>query len=284
MKYKVGDKVRVRTLDDLRDSYSYNFDEEALDVNGVYFTEKMQDYCGRIVTISETFKFGGRSRYSIEGCRLIWTDDMFEEFKVQKTIDNMIKRMESMVDELNEEVEGKMGKDKEYYNKIVKIEERINIYKEKSGFNKIEEVVPKKVVNVEFVSGYKCKMVCDKEDEFSMGKALYIAYAKLLYSDIYTSEGIEKRAEDMMYEKRSVYKISNAMKLIKAQKELEEEIKKHEELLEHRRQKRWDKKQKQIERRAKKQKELEDAEKERQIEIQKEAILRANREMKANEQ
>lgn len=280
MKYKVGDKVRVRSYDDLLKNFTYDKSEEAINVNGTYFIDEMKIFCGKIVTISDVSEYG----YWIKGDAwgFTWTDEMFKEPDFVK---NVLDKVQSSVDNLEKEVESEMKKtkDKDYCERIAKIEKRILDYQTKSKIAKIEEIVPQKVVIVETLSGQKIKMVCDPQDKFSIEDALYLALSKFYYSDEYTSEGIEVKAKELKLKKYEKYKIDNALKLFAAQKELEEEKKKHEELLEHRRQKRWDKKQKQMERRAQKQKELEETEKERQIEIQKEAILRANREMNKND-
>ena len=65
MKYKIGDKVKVRT---------------DLIVNGVYgsqsFMPEMKPYAGKIYTISETY-FGNNS-YEFEEIDWYWTDEMIE--------------------------------------------------------------------------------------------------------------------------------------------------------------------------------------------------------------
>lgn len=66
MKYKVGDKVRVRN--DLIEGKSYG---------GYLFTEAMTELKGQLVTIEELFKCDGG--YFIEETNYIWTDEMFED-------------------------------------------------------------------------------------------------------------------------------------------------------------------------------------------------------------
>lgn len=65
MKYKVGDKVRVRS--DLKNDVSYG---------SQCTVEEMMDYKGNVVTISEV----GQTCYQIEGDEegWSWTDEMFE--------------------------------------------------------------------------------------------------------------------------------------------------------------------------------------------------------------
>lgn len=70
MKYKVGDKVKVR---------------KDLKVGNVYglclFTEEMKDFCGKVVRIADV----NRMDYCIDSSDCYWTDDMFEE--VDKHVD-----------------------------------------------------------------------------------------------------------------------------------------------------------------------------------------------------
>lgn len=64
MKYKVGDKVRVRK--DLVANYKYGYD---------YFDEKMAPFVGKVVTISEVVD----GEYEIlEDGICLWTEEMFE--------------------------------------------------------------------------------------------------------------------------------------------------------------------------------------------------------------
>jgi hypothetical protein len=65
MKYKVGDKVRVRK--DLKVGERY----------GVYFNEDMAKFIGEEVTIDHAGPIG----YRIKEERWNWTDEMFEEYK-----------------------------------------------------------------------------------------------------------------------------------------------------------------------------------------------------------
>lgn len=63
MKYKVGDKVRVRN--DLKFGYEYGMHS---------FTSDMSRFCGKIVTIKSVHK----GDYRIVECEYWWTDEMFE--------------------------------------------------------------------------------------------------------------------------------------------------------------------------------------------------------------
>ena len=75
MKYKVGDKVKVRQWDDMVDEFG--LDDEDIDMK-YYFLQEMKDFCGRIVTIKNVV---GDIYEIIEDVNnnYCWTDDMFED-------------------------------------------------------------------------------------------------------------------------------------------------------------------------------------------------------------
>lgn len=67
MKYKVGDRVRVRS--DLKETDDYR-------VYGIGTNSEMVRMAGKVVTISHV----GSSSYKIEGYGYFWTDKMFEGY------------------------------------------------------------------------------------------------------------------------------------------------------------------------------------------------------------
>lgn len=72
MKYKIGDKVKIKSLDWYNDNRDYYGNVEC---GFYYFTEEMTKYCGKILTIGEIY----RNDYELqEGENFIWTDDMFD--------------------------------------------------------------------------------------------------------------------------------------------------------------------------------------------------------------
>ena len=90
---------------------------------------------------------------------------------------------------------------------------------------------PGKVVRVDFADNTSEKMVLKDPDVFDIHRCLFIAIAKHLYKDTYTSEGIEYIATLLSYEKKYVKMVNNAIKdhekkekekLLKLQKEKEE--------------------------------------------------------------
>ena len=79
MKYKVGDCVRIKSLD----WYNENKDEDG-DIDcgdGMLFCDKMQEYCGKIMTISRIKPDPcdpDRGHYLVKENPAFWTDKMFE--------------------------------------------------------------------------------------------------------------------------------------------------------------------------------------------------------------
>lgn len=72
MKYKVGDKVKIKSLDWYNANRDYNGNVEC---GFYYFIEEMTKYCGKILTIGEVY----RNEYELqEGENFIWTDEMFD--------------------------------------------------------------------------------------------------------------------------------------------------------------------------------------------------------------
>ena len=172
--------------------------------------------------------------------------------------------------------------DEDHLKRVENIQKKIDYYRNVSGFDLINEVVPNEVVKTKFY-GREYKMIRDPRDEFSMKKVLYLAIAKHLYSDVYTSKGIEKKAEELKYKKAYAKRVEQAMKMLAAMEELEKENAEYEALLEARRQKRWERKQRQKDRRAEKKRLQEEKEREEKIQIQTEAYLRAMKAVKEEE-
>lgn len=72
MKYKVGDRVRIKSLD------WYNDNKDCIgnvECGFYHFIKEMTKYCGKILTIGEVY----RNEYGLqEGENFIWTDEMFD--------------------------------------------------------------------------------------------------------------------------------------------------------------------------------------------------------------
>lgn len=82
---------------------------------------------------------------------------------------------------------------------------------------KIEILVPNKVLRFTFKNGTQIKTVCNNEDTFNFNFAIYLAFAKLIYENIYTREGIEHMAHEMTYQKKWVKMVKETVKMFKAQ-------------------------------------------------------------------
>lgn len=76
MKYKVGDKVKIRKNLEIGRVYGH-----------YYVTQRMHDLGGAIVRIAKVFKDAGC--YRIDSCSLNWTDEMFEEEKKMNDNDSI---------------------------------------------------------------------------------------------------------------------------------------------------------------------------------------------------
>ena len=73
MKYKVGDRVRIKDID----WYNENKDakHECVDCgNGIGFYKHMTEYCGKVMTISQVWNY----TYEMENHVSNWTDEMIE--------------------------------------------------------------------------------------------------------------------------------------------------------------------------------------------------------------
>ena len=77
MKYKVGDKVRVKN--DIKTGKDYYMEGSKRERNTVI--REMLEMAGQIVTITEVW-----GQYYIEECGCSWTDEMFEGAREENEI------------------------------------------------------------------------------------------------------------------------------------------------------------------------------------------------------
>ena len=74
MKYKVGNKVRIKSLD----WYNKNKDDEGdIDCGEYFLTYSMTKYCGQIMTISDVIRGYSYDMIEDDG-KYVWTDEMIE--------------------------------------------------------------------------------------------------------------------------------------------------------------------------------------------------------------
>ena len=82
MKYKVGDKVKIRKWDDMVSEFDVDASGD-IELPGIFFTNEMKEFCGKIVTIQErNVDLDGEEYYEIledTGHKFSFSDDMFED-------------------------------------------------------------------------------------------------------------------------------------------------------------------------------------------------------------
>lgn len=81
MKYKVGDKVKIRKWDDMTSDFDVDASGD-IKLPGIFFTKEMERFCGKIVTIQEQcVDIDDREYYEIledTEHKFSFSDDMFE--------------------------------------------------------------------------------------------------------------------------------------------------------------------------------------------------------------
>lgn len=204
MKYKVGDKVRVRQWDDMAKESGLN---DCGDINNG-FTQSMKHFCGRIYEIYKVYNY----YYILKDESIVFdwcfTDEMLEDV-VSPSLETPKTQKES---------EKKMKKQKTQRERL---EEQLKKYQGNSNVYSIEIVVPGKVVKVtmnDFVNSTYV-MKCHEEDEFSLEKAIILAYTKSSAINL-TPEGIEYEADRFHYYKSNMKKLKKAMKVYEIQQKL----------------------------------------------------------------
>jgi hypothetical protein len=85
MKYNVGDKVRIKSID----WYNENKDEDGIvELSTHIFTPGMSQFCGKVVTIEDVFEdIDDNVVYYIEEIDYDWTDEMIECKMEEETYD-----------------------------------------------------------------------------------------------------------------------------------------------------------------------------------------------------
>jgi hypothetical protein len=77
MKYNIGDKVRVKSLE----WYNANKDEYGyIKYSGIFFVPRMTIFCGCVMTISAIDNSNDNNIYYVEENASVWTEDMFEDY------------------------------------------------------------------------------------------------------------------------------------------------------------------------------------------------------------
>lgn len=204
MRCKVGDKVRVRQWDDMAKESGLN---DCGDINNG-FTQSMKHFCGRIYEIYKVYNY----YYILKDESIVFdwcfTDEMLEDV-VSPSLETPKTQKES---------EKKMKKQKTQRERL---EEQLKKYQGNSNVYSIEIVIPGKVVKVtmnDFVNSTYV-MKCHEEDEFSLEKAIILAYTKSSAINL-TPGGIEYEADRFHYYKSNMKKLKKAMKVYEIQQKL----------------------------------------------------------------
>lgn len=208
MRYKVGDKVRVRQWDDMAKEFGECLG--AIDTPFCLFVSSMKVYCGLVYEIAEVYGrcYELKSNEKPDIKKWYFTDDMLESvaspsLKTPKT---------------QKESEKKMKKQKTQRERL---EEQLEKYQDDSGIKSIEIIVPGKIVKVTMdnCTNSTYTMKCHEDDEFSLEKAIILAYVKYESEDL-TPNGIEYEAEIFTHFKDNMKKLKKAMKVYETQQKL----------------------------------------------------------------
>ena len=157
-------------------------------------------------------------------------DEMLEDVSsLQIHADSLTLETENMIFELKDgkiivtpktqkESEKKMKKQKTQRERL---EEQLKEYQRDSDIKSIEIIVPGKIVKVTMDdcinSTYTMK--CHEDDEFSLEKAIILAYVRYESEDL-TPKGIEYEAEIFTHFKDNMKKLKKAMKVYEIQQKL----------------------------------------------------------------
>ena len=230
MRYKVGDKVRVRQWDDMKREFG-----ECLGAIGTpfcIFVSSMKVYCGLVYEIAKVYgcyyELKSNEKPSIK--KWYFTDDMLEDVNsLQIHADSLTLETENTVFELKDnkiictskmqkESEKKMKKQKTQRERL---EEQLDTYQRDSEIKAIEIIVPGKIVNVTMDDclDTTLTMKCHEDDTFSLEKAIVLAYIKYSSGNL-TPEGIEYEVERFHYYKSNMKKLKKAMKVYEIQQKL----------------------------------------------------------------
>ena len=281
MKYKVGDKVRVRKWDDMEKEFG--LDNGDIAIPHCYFTFGMKKHCNYVVTISEETE---RGKYHIkeDNADWFWCDEMFESnYSITDkmcddllnysyiSMKNEVDKLSKEIKEMKEETKSKQPKQKTKRERIL---DKMNRCRVNSGIESVEIVVMNKVIKIkmdDIFSHWKSeyKMVCDDQDIFSLERAIYLAYAKDECHGKYTSEYIELYADKLAMEKKHIAMVKAAMNLYESQEELKKLDKEEAAMIQKKKEKRWKQKERRAERK-----------RNEQIAMQKEAYVQAWKEIK----
>ena len=235
MKYKVGDKVRVRQWDDMVKEFGVDKFGDISTKTG-YFTKQMKEFCGGVYEIDSVLEKGYWLK-DRDGYFWYFTDDMLEDVVSPSLETSSLSFGDGRFDfEFKDDkisIKLKTSKTQKESKKKMKkqmtqrerLEGQLKEYQRDSGIESIEIIVPGKIVKVTINDclgiGTTFTMKCHKDDTFSLEKAIILAYVKYESVDL-TQKGIEYEAEVFTHFKDNMKKLKKAMKVYEIQQKLKE--------------------------------------------------------------
>lgn len=217
MEYKIGDKVKVRTWEDMKKEFGLGWGDNIK--CRCAFTESMRKYCGKIVTIKGSFD-GFDHKYKIyrikeDGGYWSWSDDMFEDeiATKQKELNKIILQEKDVVfidygdGSISEmEVIGWAGsKANEIAGTVIKILRKgKTIYKTNKPINEFFFKGNKTIYYD--ANGKRTVVKCCKDDTYDKKMGVLYAIAK---ANGYTWKDIEKICEEPKQNKEIDWKVGN---------------------------------------------------------------------------
>ena len=211
MKYKVGDKVRVRQWDDMVKEFGVDKFGHISTKTG-YFTKQMKEFCGGVYEIDSVLEKGYWLK-NRDGYFWYFTDDMLEDADFSPSLKTL---------KIQKESKKKM---KKQMTQRQRLEGQLKNYQRDSAIESIEIIVPGKIVKVTINDclgiGTTFTMKCHNDDTFSLEKAIILAYVKYESEDL-TPKGIEYEAEIFTHFKDNMKKLKKAMKVYEIQQKLKE--------------------------------------------------------------
>lgn len=233
MRYKVGDKVRVRQWDDMAKEFYVN-DGGNIFVDGYYFVNKMKQFCGKVYKVCRTNLYGENSYLLNSEDEIIdwlFTEGMLEDVNslsytpdspTLKT-ENVTLTFKNLTPKNKEYITTTKKEDKEMKQKTQRerLEEQLDTYQRDSEVKAIDIIVPEKIVKVTMNDCLGTALItkCHKDDTFSLEKAIIVAYVKYSSGNL-TSKGIEYETERFSHFKDNMKKLKKAMKVYEIQQKL----------------------------------------------------------------
>lgn len=236
MKYKVGDKVRVRQWDDMVKEFGVDKFGNIKTKTGAHFLTRMKEFCGGVYEIRSVL---ATSYWLKDGDKFIhwyFTDEMLEDVDFSPSLGTSL--LFSEMDYARFEFRNnkifirpktltyiERGKEmKKQMTQRERLEEQLKNYQRDSDIKSIEIIVPGKIVKVTINDCLDTTftMKCHKDDTFSLERAIIIAYIKDNRGGFLTPDGIEYEAERFTHFKDNMKKLKKAMKVYDIQQKLKE--------------------------------------------------------------